>query len=222
MILRYWNRLCGLNESRLTKKVFDWDRQYANRRGTWAYFVRHLLHSIGSPELFDTRTPCNLDLAESSLIQADSQDWDINRYKSQKLRYYNLYKYEKGNENYLHFNISRYQRSILAQFRCGILPLQIEIGRYRDVPLCDRLCEVCDGNSVEDEIHFLCECSYYSEFRSSLFNQALVSDLSFLDKDSFEQFVFLMSNCQKAVIHFLTKAIFKRSNRLTVSTDSNL
>ena len=152
----------------------------------------------------------------------DSQDWDINRYKSQKLRYYNLYKYEKGNENYLHLNISRYQRSILAQFRCGILPLQIEIGRYRDVPLCDRLCELCDDLSVEDEIHFLCECSYYTEFRSDLFNHASLSDSSFLDKDSIDQFVFLMSNYQKDVIHFLTKAIFKRSNRLNMSIDSDL
>lgn len=174
LILRFWNRLCRLNASRFTKKKIDWDRQYTNRRGTWTYCVRHLLHSIGTPELFDTLAQCDIESAESSLIQLDSQDWDINRYKSQKLRYYNLYKYEKGNENYLHLNISPYQRSILAQFRCGILPLQIEIGRYRDVPLCDQLCELCDDLSVEDEIHFLCECSYYTEFRSDLFNHASV------------------------------------------------
>ena len=171
---------------------------------------------------FDSLSPCDPDLADTHLMQLDSQDWDINRYKSQKLRYYNLYKYEKGNEEYLSLDLSRYQRSILAQFRCGILPLQIEVGRYRDVPLCDRLCELCDSNSVEDEVHFLCDCPCYSEFRMSLFEQAYLSDNSFSDKDNFERFVFLMSNCQKAVIKFLTKAIYKRTTLLNVSTHSNL
>ena len=222
LILRYWNRLCKLDESRITRLVFDWDRRYAHRRGTWTYHIRHLLNSIDCVELFDSHSPCDLDLAESIFMQLDSQDWDINRYKSQKLRYYNLYKYEKGNEDYLKLHISRYKRSILAQFRCGILPLQIEIGRYRNVPLCDRLCEVCNEGSVEDEIHFLCECSSYSDFRISLFNQASISDASFLEKESFEQFVFLMSNCQKAVSDFLTNAILKRTKMLNVSIQSDL
>ena len=222
LILHYWNRLCKLDVSRLTRRVFDWDRQYSYRRGTWTYHVRHLLYSIDCEELFDSPSPCDPDLADSYLIQLDSQDWDINRYKSQKLRYYNLYKYEKGNEDYLNLDISKYQRSILAQFRCGILPLQIEVGRYRNVPLCDRLCEVCDTNSVEDEIHFLCECPCYSDLRITLFNQALKSDISFLERDNLEQFVFLMSNCQKAVITFLTSAVFKRTTLLNVSNHPNL
>ena len=184
--------------------------------------MRHLLHSIDCPELFDTLSPCDIDSVESSLSQLDSLEWDINRYKSQKLRYYNLYKYEKGNEEYLNYNISRYKRSLFAQFRCGILPLQIEVGRYRDVPLCDRLCELCEEGSVEDEIHFLCECSCYSDIRCKLFNQALSFDQLFLEKDNFDRFVFLMSNCQKATINFLSNAFSKRTKMLNISIDSNL
>lgn len=99
LILRFWNRLCVLNESRLTKKVFDWDRQYTCRRGTWTYHVRHLLCSIGCPELFDTPSPCNLSLAEKSFMQSDLEDWDINRYKSQKLKYYNYTSTKKEMKN---------------------------------------------------------------------------------------------------------------------------
>ena len=85
----------------------------------------------------------------------DLVDWDFSRYKSDKLRYYNLYKYDKDAEEYTKMNINKYQRSMFAQFRCGILPLEIEVGRYRDIPLKERICQLCN-NAVEDEIHFLC------------------------------------------------------------------
>ena len=49
-------------------------------------------------------------------------------------------------------------RSLLAQFRAGILRLSIEVGRY-----------VCDDNVVEDEIHFLCSCKLYKEARDVFF-----------------------------------------------------
>ena len=54
-------------------------------------------------------------------------------------------------------DISKYQRSVFAQFRCGILPLEIEVGRYQDISLPERTCQVC-GQAVEDEIHFLLTC----------------------------------------------------------------
>ena len=87
--------------------------------------------------------------------------WDLNRYKD-KLRYYNMYKYSREKEEYLSFNITRYQRSLMAQFRLGIIPLEIEVGRFRNIPLANRICQMCNSGVVEDEIHFLCECNHYN------------------------------------------------------------
>ena len=39
LILKFWNRLCNLHTSRLTRRVFDWDRLYTNKRGTWCYNI---------------------------------------------------------------------------------------------------------------------------------------------------------------------------------------
>lgn len=47
-----------------------------------------------------------------------------------KLRLYKGVKTNFKTENYLEMNISKSQRFILAQFRCGILPIRIETGRY--------------------------------------------------------------------------------------------
>ena len=216
LILKFWNRLCNLHTSRLTRRVFDWDRLYTNKRGTWCYNVRHILHDTGCPDLFHASSACDITFAQNALVEMDLVDWDISRYKSDKLRYYNLYKYDKGTEEYTKMNINKYQRSVFAQFRCGILPLEIEVGRYRDIPLKERICQLCN-NAVEDEIHFLCECPRYMDYRESLFKEAKEVDLSFMHMDIFEQFVFLMSNFQKPVMKFLNKAISRRSYYITKS-----
>ena len=41
--------------------------------------------------------------------------------------------------DYVHMDLSRSQRSILAQLRCGILPLRIETGRCRRVDVKEKL-----------------------------------------------------------------------------------
>ena len=156
--------------------------------------------------------------AQSIIVDfCDTGDWDIGRYKSQKLRYYNLYKYDKSPEEYLYFNISKYQRSLFAQFRCGILPLEIEVGRYRDIPLENRLCQVCKNDTIEDEIYFLCQCTKYAEIRKTLYTQAENLEPVFHSKDDIDKYVFLMSNLQKPVIHFIYNAIEIITKCLTTS-----
>ena len=169
---------------------------------------------IGQEEVFHAVAQCDIEHAKSVIDECDSTNWDVCRFKSDKLRYYNLYKYDKSHEDYLHLNISRYQRSLFAQFRCGILPLEIEVGRYRDVPLAHRLCKVCKNDVVEDEIHFLCQCSKYSDIRNSLYAHAESSDSTFHLKDDIDKFVFLMSNLQKQVIRYLYNAVTIRTNYL--------
>ncbi len=41
------------------------------------------------------------------------------------------------------------------QLRLGILPLHIETGRYSNIPEADRICLLCNGNHVENDLHFL-------------------------------------------------------------------
>ena len=122
-----------------------------------------------------------------------------------------MYKYSKECEEYLSYNLKKYHRSLFAQFRSGILPLNIETGRFRGLDLCDRICPVCDVE-VEDEVHFLCKCPKYTEYRNVLFGKASAINPDFHTIDILDQFVFLMSNLQKDVIRFLVKAVETRKS----------
>ena len=159
--------------------------------------------------------PCNIDHAKTFLLNEDCTDWDMKRFRSDKLRYYNLYKTEKAKADYVNFNISKYQRSLYAQFRCGILPLEIEVGRYRNLDLSDRLCKLCDKNLVEDEIHFLIDCPVYSVERKILFAEKHMQNSTFSRLESLDKFVYFMSNHERAVITFISNAFRKRQDTLS-------
>lgn len=88
--------------------------------------------------------------------------------------------------------MSRYNRPILAQYRCGILPLNIEVGRYRNIPLDNRLCTLCPNRSIEDEFHFLCTCPIYNDIRSILYETIMYYDDSFIDLDDIDKFFTLI------------------------------
>ena len=47
-----------------------------------------------------------------------------------KLRTYVLFKLSFETEKYLTINLTRSEGSVMAQFRCGVLPLSIETGRF--------------------------------------------------------------------------------------------
>lgn len=40
--------------------------------------------------------------------------------------------------------------SIISQFRCGILPIKIKMGRYKEEPLDERICNFRASNEIED------------------------------------------------------------------------
>ena len=211
LALKQWNRMCNLDVSRTTRKVFEWDLLYSNKIGAWSCYVRQILESLGCSDNFNTVSSTDITSSEILLKEIDIDRWNVSRYKD-KLRYYNMFKYSMETEEYLSFNITRYQRSLMAQFRLGILPLEIEVGRYRNIPLSNRVCHMCAANVVEDEIHFLCECASYSEYRLILFSNAEQTDPDFSSFDLIDKFVHIMSNHQKSVIKFLTNAVFKRIN----------
>ena len=82
-----------------------------------------------------------------------------------KLRSYRLFKKEFVMEPYL-FNITSAALCVsMTRLTDGCHSLENERGRYHKPRLVQRLCRNC--KSVEDEKHFLCECSKYEQSGTS-------------------------------------------------------
>ena len=113
-----------------------------------------------------------------------------------KLRTYRTFKQDFVTEQYVFLPMPRSHRSALARFRCGVAPIRIETGRYERLPLEERLCPVCDENSVESEFHVIMQCQLYTDIRQELFYHTEAISNVFRDMSPEEQFRSLMSeNC---------------------------
>ena len=90
--------------------------------------------------------------------------------KQGKLRTYVLFKPYFHKEVYLESVKDIQKRKCLTQFRVSAHRLEIESGRYKKNSVSERICQYCKLNAVEDEVHFLCNCSAYQTcYRQSSF-----------------------------------------------------
>ena len=210
-MLRFWNRVVSLPNHRLTKKIFDWDFGLCNRN--WSYEVQELLSGVDCMQTFMNREECDLELMQNMFLNNETVKWDAMRHTKDKLRTYNMFKWTYETEEYVSSNIRKNVRSLISQFRLGILPLQIEIGRYRGIPLEERTCSFCN-NVVEDEFHVLCKCPLYEEYRKELYDRVTMQNPSFQNVDIIDKFIYICANFQEYLGMFLFKSMQKRNRML--------
>jgi hypothetical protein len=113
--------------------------------------------------------------------------------RGNKLRTYATFKSQFETESYIETLIPYRDRKALSQFRLGIAPIAVELGRHRGIVLKDRLCEHCE-NFIEDEEHVITKCALYDDIRHDLYVKAIESDRSFQTLSDREKLCFLMSN----------------------------
>ena len=104
---------------------------------------------------------------KESTTRIDNEKWLNELGGKRKLRTYRTFKSRKELEPYLDV-LSRNDRQLLCNLRCGTIPLAIETGRWSNTPEPERLCKICDEIKVESEVHFLLECSRYNTIRNHL------------------------------------------------------
>jgi len=210
-MFRFWNRLVALPQNRLTKKIFNWDCDLCHQN--WASNIYELFQASNYVHVFENGTLCDTSSMQSALMTMEINNWNITRHNKDKLRTYNLFKCDFECEEYVSKNFIRKNRALIAQFRSGTLPLQIEIGRFRNIPVENRTCYVCIGK-IEDEFHMLCECTLYNDLRSLLFGKISAEDQGFVNMDIFQKFIQICGNHQRHLGNFLVKAMDIRKNYL--------
>ena len=170
-LLRLWNRLVCMDNTRLTKIVFEYDY---NRTGkTWCSDIKTILGQVGLLSSFQNKLSVNLKVMEERLLNLHKLNW-LNKIQSvSKLQTYKQFKSDFVTENYLLSNLSKTEKSHLAQFRCGILSLRVETGRYVILSVNERICNLCNLNETEDEIHFLLRCTCYNALRHLFARKAI-------------------------------------------------
>ena len=178
----------------------------------WSKQFRDICHTLScvQPRLGEVY---DLELLKKIVQSKCQEDWLKNVSMKPKLRSYVMFKNVFKSESYVKMAHSKMSRSIFAQLRLGILPLEIETGRFRNIPSESRMCHFCK-NEIEDELHFVCVCPVYSNHRKILFNEIILTYNNFSNLDITEKFCFIMATGTKYVLNYVENAWNTRKSLL--------
>jgi hypothetical protein len=177
-VIKYWARILSLGDQSLVRLVYNLllSLDHSGFK-TWVTHVRNLLDEVNFSYAFSDQI-CNA--SSSSEIRTKVYELYVINWKkgicdvtlNPKLRSYCTYKQGFYMESYLKQIGDFKLRKILTRFRLSCHNLAIEKGRHckPKLPVEKRICEYCQDNAVENESHFLMECSLYNDLRRDLFS----------------------------------------------------
>ena len=170
-MLRLFNRINTMDNTRLPRVVYDWDVSLGLE--AWASEVQHIAAYLGLDAHPDDNETYSLTVAYNTLLNKNRLSWQLEADRKPKLRTFNQIHDFNFPLYLVKCDLTRYQRSLVAQIKMGILPLKYETDRYQGIPPENRICKTCPLNEPEDEIHFLFKCSSLHTTRLPLLERFL-------------------------------------------------
>jgi hypothetical protein len=107
-----------------------------------------------------------------------------------KLRTYRKFKSSLNVSSYVKDVLNRQHRRISSILEVADKPFAVETGRYNKpkMSLNERKCVFCKENFVEDEIHFLLDCDFYSDLLYGLTGYFCISFENFMSNEEIQPY----------------------------------
>ncbi len=211
-MLRLWNRIININNDRLIRRIFNFE--YKMNKINWCNQIKIIMDKLDLTSCFTHQTTCNIDDAKIRINKMYCIEWQAKLNTTAKLRTYRIFKGKFEMEKYVTHNLTRCERSYLAQFRLGILGIRIETGRFVNEMVEDRKCQICNNNNIEDEIHFLLYCTEYDTIRQNILGKIINSIDNFNTMSNEEKLKNIMCENQQSIARYIVKAIEMRKDKV--------
>ena len=124
-----------------------------------------------------------------------------------KLYLYSKLKTGSDQPEYLMLNNFN-SRRLLTKFRISDHNLEVELGRYRNIPREQRTCKVC--NTLDDEFHFLLNCQINKDIRINFINKIININPNFNQLASLDKILFILNpdmNVLSTVVDFIKQSL---------------
>ena len=170
-MITYWAKLIKGKSNKLSNVMYRvlYTDSIANKyEYKWISFIKNTLDELGLSYIWINNDFPSIvwikNKVSRSLKDSFMQSWQANIEASSKCLNYKLFKSEHKFENYL-TKLPPTLRQIFINFRLCNNRLPIETGRWRDIPRSDRICLLCNKNSIGDEFHYVFDCLYFKQDR---------------------------------------------------------
>ena len=177
--IKYFIRLPATKKQTLLNIYYEKEKGYTPCSDNFLKYAINKLDKIGMSNIWREQLLSNKDFSGETKLLADikarlkdiSSQTIINEFETNvgKLTFLALTKKTHKYESYLNINNFEHRRAI-SKIRTSSHRLEIETGRWSNIPRNQRYCKNCILQKVEDERHFLFECHIYQQERKELYN----------------------------------------------------
>ena len=153
------------SDSLLANALHENNALYKSKKSCWLGNVYFLLTQIGIS--CDNISSISLpSIVYNELRKRYVNKWsnilsDCAIKQEGKLRTYALFKTRHCREKYFSMIKKPAILKCFTNFRISSHKLSIEVDRYKNIPVSDRKCRVCNSDNIEDESHFIFQCPAY-------------------------------------------------------------
>ena len=174
--IKYWLKILQTNDRKYNVIIYKMllnDIERFPQKVNWASLVRNELNNLGFNDVWQAQGVGHVNrflvILKTRLKDNFMQNWNARINDSSRASFYQTFS-EFQFQPYLNMvNIKKF-RTALSKLRISSHRLEIEAGRWNKpnkTPRENRKCKYC--NMLEDEFHFLFECSNYNNLRTKYF-----------------------------------------------------
>ena len=177
-IIKFWLKIVSSQENKLIRHIYKMmlnDIIAHPLKQNWASRVKNLLSKMGFLEVWEAQGVGNNELFFSIFKQrvrdVFTQDWHSRLENSTRARCFITFASFQYKTYLDTLNIAKYRKN-LSRLRLSSHRLEVEAGRWakpNKIPYENRKCRRCDV--LEDEFHFVMECSMYIDLRRRYINR---------------------------------------------------
>ena len=171
-IIKYWLKILHCSEIKYVRIIYNMlynDCINFPNKVTWVTLLRDLLGNLGFMDVWLQQSVGDrvlfLNLVKQRLTDQFIQNWNSRLNDSTRALFYRNFSF--GYKTYLDFVSVGKHRFALSRLRLSSHRLEVETGRWarpNATPFEERRCTSC--HSLEDEFHFVLECSRYNDLRT--------------------------------------------------------
>ena len=215
-IVKYWFKILVSEDDKYIKMVYNLmlkDIETVPNTVNWASLVRHLLISLGFYEVWMQQGVGYyrrfISLLKQRVTDTFIQNWGARLGDSSRANFYKSFAVFQLQPYLDKVNINKFSQTF-SRLRMSSHRLEVESGRWvkpNAVPFDERKCVVCQ--KLEDEYHFVLECSLYSELRKKFISKY------FWKNPSMFKFIELLNSTNMGCIRRLCCFIFHAFNLRT-------
>ena len=210
LIIKYWFKILHCGSTKYIKLAYqimlrDLERNPAIKN--WASLLRNLLFTMGFNEVWLQQGVGNynnfISVFNQRLSDVFIQNWHSRIEESSRAVFYRSFATFQFQPYLDKVNVSKYI-NVLSKLRMSSHRSEVEAGRWvkpNRIPLNERKCIFCDV--LEDEFHFVLECSSYNELRKTYISKY------FWKRPNMFKFIELINSSNTRCIRRLCTFIFQ-------------